>query len=44
MLDRPTSKEGWLARAAALQPEGRAFVDGAYVGRVVDKEMDCKTI
>ncbi len=31
MLDRPNSKEGWLARAA-LKPEGRAFVDGAYVG------------
>ena len=31
MLDRPNSREAWLARAAALQPEGRAFIDGAYV-------------
>ena len=31
MLDRPNSKAAWLARAAALQPEGRAFIDGAYV-------------
>ena len=31
MLDRPTSKAGWLARAATLKPEGRAFIDGAYV-------------
>jgi gamma-glutamyl-gamma-aminobutyraldehyde dehydrogenase len=31
MLDRPTTREGWLARAAALKIEGRAFVDGAYV-------------
>ena len=37
MLDRPTSKEGWLARAAALKPEGRAFVDGAYVGALSGK-------
>ncbi|HYA72580.1 MAG TPA: aldehyde dehydrogenase family protein, partial [Roseiarcus sp.] len=37
MLDRPTSKEGWLARAAALQPEGRAFIDGAYVGALSGK-------
>jgi gamma-glutamyl-gamma-aminobutyraldehyde dehydrogenase len=31
MLDRPTTREGWLARAAALKIEGRAFIDGAYV-------------
>ena len=31
MLDRPTSREGWLARAAALAIEGRALIDGAYV-------------
>ena len=37
MLDRPTSKEGWLARAAALKPEGRAFIDGAYVGALSGK-------
>ena len=32
MLDRPNSREGWLARTAALAIEGRAFIDGAYVG------------
>ena len=31
MLDRPTTKSAWLERAAALAPEGRAFIDGAYV-------------
>ncbi len=31
MLDRPATREGWLARAAALTIEGRAFIDGAYV-------------
>ena len=31
MLDRPSSREGWSARAAALVLEGRAFIDGAYV-------------
>jgi gamma-glutamyl-gamma-aminobutyraldehyde dehydrogenase len=31
MLDRPTTREGWLARAASLKIEGRAFIDGAYV-------------
>ena len=31
MLDRPNTREGWLARAAALAIEGRAFIDGAYV-------------
>ena len=30
MLDRPTTREGWLARAAALKIEGRAFIHGAY--------------
>ncbi len=38
MLDRPTTREGWLARAAALKIEGRAFIDGAYVD-----ELDGKT-
>ena len=31
MLDRPNTREGWLARAAALKIEGRAFIGGAYV-------------
>ena len=31
MLDRPNSKAAWEARAAALKPEGRAFIDGAFV-------------
>src|SRR5260370_23357333 len=31
MLDRPTTKAGWLARAAELRIETRAFIDGAYV-------------
>ena len=31
MLDRPNPKSAWEARAAALKPEGRAFIDGAYV-------------
>jgi gamma-glutamyl-gamma-aminobutyraldehyde dehydrogenase len=31
MLDRPNTREGWNARAAALTIEGRAFIDGAYV-------------
>ena len=31
MLDRPTTKAGWLARAADLKIETRAFIDGAYV-------------
>jgi 4-(gamma-glutamylamino)butanal dehydrogenase len=31
MLDRPNTKAGWLARAAALKIETRAFIDGAYV-------------
>jgi len=31
MLDRPANREGWLARAAALKIEGRAFIGGAYV-------------
>jgi gamma-glutamyl-gamma-aminobutyraldehyde dehydrogenase len=34
MLDRPNTKAAWLARAAALKPEGRAFVDGRYVAAV----------
>ena len=31
MLDRPNTREDWIARAAALAIEGRAFIDGAYV-------------
>jgi gamma-glutamyl-gamma-aminobutyraldehyde dehydrogenase len=31
MLDRPTSRAGWQARADALTIETRAFIDGAYV-------------
>jgi gamma-glutamyl-gamma-aminobutyraldehyde dehydrogenase len=31
MLERPITREGWSARAAALKIEGRAFIDGAYV-------------
>ena len=31
MLDRPTDRLGWEARAANLRIEGRAFVDGTYV-------------
>ncbi len=31
MLDRPLTREGWTARAAALKIEGRAFIDGADV-------------
>lgn len=30
MLDRPTTRAAWETRAAALAPEGRAFIDGAY--------------
>jgi gamma-glutamyl-gamma-aminobutyraldehyde dehydrogenase len=37
MLDRPDSKAAWLARAAALKPEGRAFIDGAYVPAISGK-------
>ena len=32
MLDRPQSRSGWEARAAALRIEGRSFIDGRYVG------------
>ena len=31
MLDRPNAREGWLARAAALTIEGRAFIGGSYL-------------
>ena len=31
MLDRPTTKEAWIARARATKPEGRAFINGRYV-------------
>ena len=31
MLDRPDTKPAWEARAAALRPEARAFIDGRYV-------------
>ncbi len=39
MLDRPNSKDAWLARAAALKPEGRAFIDGAYVAALSGKSF-----
>jgi 4-(gamma-glutamylamino)butanal dehydrogenase len=31
MLDRPNTKAAWEARAAALKPEGRAFIGGKFV-------------
>ena len=31
MLDRPTTRPGWEARAAALRIESRSFIDGRYV-------------
>ena len=34
MLDRPNTKAAWEARAAAIKPEARAFIDGAYVPAV----------
>ena len=37
MLDRPTSRAAWQARAAALKVEGRAFIDGAYVAALSGK-------
>lgn len=41
MTERPTTRAGWEARAAGLEPEGRAFIDGAYReargGRTFDK-------
>lgn len=41
MLDRPTTRAGWEARAADLKPEGRAFIDGRLVparsGRTFEK-------
>ena len=39
MLDRPTTREGWLARAAALKIEGRAFIDGAYVAAARRRDL-----
>jgi 4-(gamma-glutamylamino)butanal dehydrogenase len=40
MLDRPTTKAGWLARAAALKIETRAFVDGAYVDAASKRKFE----
>jgi 4-(gamma-glutamylamino)butanal dehydrogenase len=37
MLDRPNSRAAWLERAALLKPEGRAFIDGAYVAALSGK-------
>jgi hypothetical protein len=34
MLDRPNTKAGWLARAADLTFETRAFIGGVYVDAV----------
>ncbi|MDQ0467671.1 aldehyde dehydrogenase family protein [Labrys wisconsinensis] len=31
MLDKPATRADWERKAAALRPEGRAFIDGAYV-------------
>ena len=39
MLDRPNTKSAWQARAAALKPEGRAFIDGAYVAAAVRRDL-----
>src|SRR5579862_3858682 len=39
MLDRPTTREAWQARAAALSIEGRAFIDGAYVEALSGKRF-----
>jgi gamma-glutamyl-gamma-aminobutyraldehyde dehydrogenase len=40
MLDRPTTKAGWLARAAELKFETRAFIDGAYVEALSDARFE----
>ncbi|MGO9758238.1 MAG: aldehyde dehydrogenase [Roseiarcus sp.] len=40
MLDRPTSKAGWLARAAAVNIETRAFIDGVYVDAVSKRTFE----
>jgi gamma-glutamyl-gamma-aminobutyraldehyde dehydrogenase len=37
MLDRPNTREGWIARASSLAIEGRAFIDGAYVSALDGK-------
>ncbi|WP_158813962.1 aldehyde dehydrogenase [Methylocapsa sp. S129] len=40
MLDRPNTKAGWLARAADLKIEARAFIDGAYVDAVSKRRFE----
>ena len=40
MLDRPNTKSGWLARAASLTIETRAFIDGAYVDAVSKRRFE----
>jgi gamma-glutamyl-gamma-aminobutyraldehyde dehydrogenase len=40
MLDRPTTKEAWIARARATIPEGRAFINGEYVPAKSGKTFD----
>jgi gamma-glutamyl-gamma-aminobutyraldehyde dehydrogenase len=40
MLDRPTTKEDWIARARATKPEGRAFINGHYVEALSGQTFD----
>ena len=40
MLDRPTTKDQWIARARATKPEGRAFINGTYVAAKSGKTFD----
>ncbi|NBR12186.1 MAG: aldehyde dehydrogenase [Alphaproteobacteria bacterium] len=40
MLDRPTTKDQWIARARATTPDGRAFINGAYVNAKSGKTFD----
>ena len=40
MLDRPTTKEAWIARARETIPEGRAFINGQYVAAKSGKTFD----
>ena len=40
MLDRPTTKDQWIARARATTPDGRAFINGHYVHAKSGKTFD----
>ena len=40
MLDRPTTKDQWIARARATTPDGRAFINGHYVNAKSGKTFD----